>query len=40
MCSDVPEIEVEVVRKDNSRAAEREVTDLIPTPDPNQYSRF
>ena len=28
------------VRKDNSRAAEREVAGSIPTPEPNQYSRF
>ena len=40
MCSDVPEIEVEGVRKDNSPAAERQVAVSIPTPDPNQYSRF
>ena len=40
MCSDVPEIEVEVVRKDNSWAAEREVAGSIPTPDPHQYPRF
>ena len=40
MCSDAPEIEVKVVREDHRRAAEREVAVSIPTPDPNQYSRF